>query len=85
MKFIPSTTRGKVALSVAIASLLVVAVLATGVGSPSGEDGLMVKLFLLFLGAVIAVQVVPGMLLFGAMVKALSTLTRKEAIKHTDK
>ena len=81
MKLIPSTTGGKVALSVAIASLLVVAALITGLG-PSEDSGLMVKLFLLFLGAVIAVQVIPGMLLFGAMVKALSTLTRKEAVKH---
>lgn len=85
MKFIPTTTGGKVALSVAIASLLVVVSLVTGFGAPDENGDLMVKLFLLFLGTVIAVQVIPGMLLFGAMIKAVSTLTRKEPVKHNEK
>lgn len=85
MKLIPSTVGGKIGISVAIALLIVGVALVTGFGGPAGESGLMGNLFLLFLAAVIAVQVIPGMLLFGAMIKAVGTLTRKEAVKHDHK
>lgn len=85
MKLVPSTVGGKIGLSVVLAFILVGAVLLGGTNGDAEGTGLMVKLFLIFLGAVIAVQVIPGMLLFGAMVKALTSLTRKEAVKETQK
>lgn len=85
MKILPTTVPGKVTLSILIAAVVVGAVFMTGANEAAGETGIMVKLFLLFLGVVIAVQVIPGMLLFGAMIKGLGTLSRKESINKADK
>lgn len=85
MKIIPGTTRGKLVLSVVVAMVIVGTAFLGDITETSGEGGIMVKLFLLFLGAIIAMQVVPGMLLFGAMVKALGNLTRKETVKEPQK
>jgi hypothetical protein len=41
-------------------------------------SGIMATLFIAFLGAIIAVQVIPGMMLFGMMLKGLASLFRKE-------
>lgn len=69
-----------------VAALIAGAVYVGSTGSASGDgNGIMVTLFLVFLGAVIAMQVVPGAMLFGAMVKALSMLTRKETVKDSRK
>ena len=43
-------------------------------------SGVMVTLFLAFLGAIIAVQIIPGLMLFGMMVKALCGLVHKETV-----
>ena len=42
-------------------------------------SGIMASLFIAFLGAIIAVQVIPGMMLFGMMLKGVVSLFRKEA------
>ena len=48
-------------------------------------SGIMATLFIAFLGAIIAVQVIPGMMLFGMMLKGLASLFRKEeATKETE-
>ena len=39
----------------------------------------MATLFIAFLGAIIAIQIIPGMMLFGMMVKGVCSLFRKEA------
>lgn len=41
-------------------------------------SGIMAILFIAFLGAIIAVQVIPGMMLFGMLVKGVASLFRKE-------
>lgn len=48
-------------------------------------SGIMATLFVAFLGAIIAVQVIPGMMLFGMMLKGLASLFRKaEATKESE-
>ena len=42
-------------------------------------SGIMATLFIAFLGAIIAIQVIPGMMLFGMMLKGVCSLFRKEA------
>jgi len=41
-------------------------------------SGIMATLFIAFLGAIIAVQVIPGLMLFGMMLKGIASLFRKE-------
>ncbi len=40
-------------------------------------SGIMATLFVAFLGAIIAVQLIPGLMLFGMMVKGVASLFRK--------
>ena len=64
--------------------LIVVIVLAgtalvSGIGEVAEGSSLMVRLFLGFLGAIIAIQIIPCLILLGAMVKGLfSVVTGKE-------
>ena len=45
----------------------------------------MATLFIAFLGAIIAVQVIPGMMLFGMMLRGIASLFRREeAPKETE-
>lgn len=44
----------------------------------SAGSELMSKLFLAFLGAIITVQLIPGLILLGAMVKGIIGIGRKE-------
>ncbi len=46
--------------------------------SQGGE--FMPKLFLVFIGAIIAMQAVPGLLLLGAMLKGLAGLSQKQKV-----
>ncbi len=48
----------------------------------TNTDGeLMSQLFLIFFGFIITVQIVPGLVLFGAMLKGICGFTRKEAVR----
>ncbi len=48
-------------------------------------SGIMATLFVAFLGGIIAVQVIPGLMLFGMMIKGVASLFRKEeASKETE-
>jgi ABC-type Na+ efflux pump permease subunit len=53
--------------------------LISGVADLSEGSGMMAKVFLLFLGAVIVVQVIPGLMLLGAMMKGIYSLFGKKA------
>jgi Flp pilus assembly pilin Flp len=71
--------------------LLTVAIVIGGMTFlPSVADfdqgsGTMAILFVAFLGAIIAVQLIPGMMLFGMMIKGVASLFRKEeATKETE-
>ena len=64
-------------------SLLVARVADIGEGS-----GMMARIFILFLGAIIVVQIIPGLMLLGAMLKAVCGLfgrKAKEGVNHTTK
>ena len=66
-----------------VLSLLVVALIAGGmvllpaVANLDQGSGIMATLFIAFLGAIIAVQVIPGLMLFSMMLKGVASLFRK--------
>ena len=51
----------------------------SGIADVSEGSGVMAKMFLFFLGAVIVVQVIPGLMLFSAMLKGIYSLFSKKA------
>ena len=77
---------GKVA-SVAVVALVVAGALAVaGIAEVPGSGSLLSKTFIFFIGAIIAVQVVPCVMLLGAMMKGLvSAVSRKPAVAATNK
>ena len=62
-----------------IAVVLAGTLLISGVADISEGSGVMAKIFLLFLGAIIVVQVIPGVMLFGAMLKGIYGLVGRKA------
>ena len=69
-------------------SCLIVAIVVAGtvslcaVADLGQGSGIMATLFIAFLGAIIAVQVIPGMMLFGVMLKGVASLFHKgKAVK----
>ncbi|MBJ6799602.1 hypothetical protein [Geomonas propionica] len=52
--------------------------LISGIADVSEGSGLMAKIFLLFIGAIIVVQVIPGIMLFSAMLKGIYSLFGKK-------
>ncbi len=72
-------------------SCLIVAIVIGGmmflpsVANLEQGSGIMPYLFIAFLGAIIAVQVIPGLMLFGMMAKGVASLFRKEkATRETE-
>lgn len=49
-------------------------------GAQSDENGLLVNLFLAFGAVIVAFQLIPGVMLFGAMLKGLFTREEKETL-----
>lgn len=73
-------TAGKV-INVVIVAVVVMGTVATAfVGQVSDGGELMSKLFLVFFGTIIALQIIPGLILFGAMLKGLTSLGDKKAL-----
>ncbi|GFO54523.1 hypothetical protein GMSM_15300 [Geomonas sp. Red276] len=62
-------------ISLVVAGTLLIA----GVADLSTASGVMAKLFLFFLAAVIVVQVIPGIMLLGAMLKGIYGMVGKKA------
>lgn len=66
-----------------LAMLLILAFMGGGMGllysvaDLEPGSGIMGSLFIAFLGAIIAVQVIPGIMLFGMMLKGLAGMFRK--------
>ncbi|QWV94106.1 hypothetical protein KP004_02645 [Geomonas oryzisoli] len=52
--------------------------LISGIADVSEGSGVMAKIFLLFIGAIIVVQVIPGIMLFSAMLKGIYSLFGKK-------
>ena len=64
-----------------IVVLVVLGTAAFAVVNQVPEGGaLMSKLFLVFLGAIITIQIIPGLILLGAMIKGIARLGRKEQV-----
>lgn len=70
---------GKVTSWSIIGLVLAGTLLISGIADISDEGGIMVKVFWFFLGAVIVVQVIPCLMLFGAMCKGVYSLFGKKA------
>ena len=51
----------------------------SGIVDVSEGSGLMSRIFFFFLGAIIVVQIIPGLMLLGAMIKAIGSLFSKKA------
>lgn len=72
-----NSAAGKAASWSIIALVVAGTLLISGVADVEGS-GMMAKLFLVFLAAVIVVQVIPGLMLFGAMLKGVFSLFSKK-------
>ncbi|MBU5635635.1 hypothetical protein KOM00_02700 [Geomonas sp. Red69] len=69
---------GKVTSWSIIGVVLAGTLLISGIADVSEGSGLMAKIFLLFIGAIIVVQVIPGIMLFSAMLKGIYGLFGKK-------
>jgi len=70
---------GKVASWSIVGVVLAGTLLISGIADVSEGSGVMAKIFLFFLGAIIVVQVIPGLMLFGAMLKGIYGLFGKKS------
>jgi hypothetical protein len=76
-------TTDKSSRAAKIASCLIVLLVLAGmafvpaVADVAKEGGILATLFLAFLGAIIAVQIIPGLMLFAMMAKGVISLIRK--------
>jgi hypothetical protein len=64
--------------NVMIMALVVIGTVVFGVVNNAGGGEIMSKVFLAFLGAIITIQVIPGLLLLGAMLKGVFSLANKK-------
>ena len=70
---------GKIASWSIVGLVVAGTLLISGIADVSEGSGVMAKIFLFFLGAVIVVQVIPGLMLFGAMLKGIYSMFGKKA------
>ena len=75
----------KVANVMIIGMVIVGTVIFALINNASSGTELMPKLFLLFFGAIITVQVIPGLVLLATMIKGIASLGQKkqEPVKAT--
>ena len=69
---------GKMASWSIVGLVLAGTLLIAGIADVSEGSGVMAKIFIFFLGAVIVVQVIPGLMLFGAMLKGIYSMFGKK-------
>lgn len=72
------STSDKVANAMIIAMVLAGTVMFAFVNRAAEDGELMSKLFLGFFGAIITIQIVPGLILLGSIIKGLVSLGRKQ-------
>jgi membrane protein YdbS with pleckstrin-like domain len=70
---------GKIATCSIVALVLVGAAAIMGVSEVSEKSSFMSKAFVFFIGAVIVVQVVPGIMLMSAMLKGVFSMASKKS------
>jgi ABC-type Na+ efflux pump permease subunit len=76
MKAKRRTVTGKLVNLLIVALVLTGTALVAGIGDVAQGSSIMVRLFLGFLGAIIAIQIIPCLILFGAMAKGVFDLVR---------
>jgi len=70
--------------TIIVVNIMIIALVAAGaavfvvVNHASSQRELMPTIFLAFLGAIITVQVIPGIVLLGSMLKGIINLVRKQ-------
>jgi hypothetical protein len=74
------STAGKVSWSI-LALVVVGSVLISGIADLSGS-GIMTKAFVLFLGAILVMQVVPALMLISAMFKGVASIFNKKTVEQ---
>jgi hypothetical protein len=80
----PQSTQAKIASSLIIALVVVGTAFVSNIGGVAQGNSVMTKLFLVFFGAIIALQVIPGLVLIGAMIKGIVTINKREQAHETD-
>jgi len=70
----------KIVAGTLVALVLVGAAAIMGVSEVSEKSSLMSKAFVFFVSAIIVVQVVPGLMLMGAMLKGAFSLASKKSV-----
>jgi len=83
MKLVPDKTQARITGSLIVALAFVVIACVSGVGETFRDSGILMRLFLvfvgaLFVGAIIAVQVIPGLITLDGMMKGISSVSRKK-------
>lgn len=73
------STSEKIA-NVMIVAMVVVGTIVFGAINNAGGGELMSKVFIAFLGAIITIQVIPGLLLLWAMIRGVSSIANKSEI-----
>ena len=69
-----------------MSNAMIIAIVAAGtvtlafINQVNVEGTLMSKLFLVFLGAIITFQILPGLMLLGGMIKGLCSLGHRKAV-----
>ena len=85
MKTKSSTITVKKIISWSIVMFVVTgAYLISGIADVSGSRGITEKIFVFFLGSVIIVQVIPAILLFGAMINGVLCMLGKKMAQVKD-
>lgn len=78
MKY-PAENKGWKVVSTLIVGLIATGtLLVAGLANLPSDSGMAADLFIIFIGAIIALQLVPGLMLFGAMIKGIYNALRKE-------
>ena len=78
------SSAGKIATLSIVALVAAGAVAISGIADVAPGSGVMGKMFILFLGAVIVLQIVPGIMLMVAMFKGVYSLFSKKAAVPTE-
>ena len=73
----------KMSNAMIIAIVVAGTVILAFINQATAEGTLMSKLFLVFLGAIITFQLLPGLMLIGGMIKGLLSLGHRKAV-HED-
>jgi hypothetical protein len=85
MKTASGKSASKFASMAIVAVVVVIALAVSGVADVSGSNGPMGKVFILFIGAVIALQIIPGLMLLGAMFKGIYSMISKKSVADASK